>query len=653
MADLIGQHLGQYHIQARLGVGGMATVYRAHQESIRRDVAIKVIETHLAQNPDFVTRFEREAHTSASLSHMHILKVFDYGQQGEIVYLVMELLPGGSLADLIKVGPLPLERVIRLTEQIAGALDYAHNKGVVHRDLKPQNVLMDGSGNAFLTDFGIAKLMQSGGKTLTQTGQVMGTPAYMAPEQWRGKNLDASCDIYALGVMLFEMLTGQLPFNADTPFALMHQHIYEPATPIRSLRADLPAGVQMVIDRALAKDPADRFRSAGEMVAALRVAISNPTPPELEQARTTHTGASLQAARRRVPNQMPNRRLAGALVIGLLAVIGVVGLLIVLTSGGNTSPTATLTSTVAAAAQESSDTPAPRLTSALPLAAVASPTVTLTGTPTPTPTTTPPSTATLAPSLTATLTSTPTVTGPSATPTSNLETLVAAALTQRAIKTALVIASFTKTPTATPTQTADFQQTIEAIVAATSTEVARRYVTPTPLPPTQTPLPTRTPKPRATLRPTATPPPVVRTTRPVAARPADTADFRRYKSIWFDLAFQDITRPGSVTYRTSITSDSVRAFSLKWCGDTVNRMVQIVEAITVSLYVNDVELGSEAILFTQEGTCSRWATILTNWPPGGSQVTLEARYTFSTTVFDGTLSFAPGVYRHIVYVSVR
>jgi hypothetical protein len=376
------------------------------------------------------------------------------------------------------------------------------------------------------------------------------------------------------------------------------------------------------------------------------VAISNPTPPELEAAHTMHTAASLPVAQRR----LPGRALAGALVVGLLAILGVVGLMIVLTTGANTSPTVTLPGTAAMlAAQESPGAPT--------FLAAVSPTPTLTGTPTVAATITPTLTGTPTPSLTATLTLTltltPTVTGPSATPTSNMETLVAAALTQRAVETALAVASFTKTPTATPTQTPDFQQTIEAIVAATSTEVARRYVTPTPLPPTQTPLPTRTPKPRATVPPTATPPPVVRTTRPMASRPADTADFRRYKSIWFDLAFQDITNPGTVTYRTSIPSDSVRAFSLKWCGDTVNRMYQIAAAITVSLYVNDIELSPESILFTQEDKCSRWATILTNWPPGGSEVTLEARYTFSTTVFDGSLSFAPGVYRHIVYVSVR
>ncbi len=205
MAGLIGQRLGQYEIVALLGRGGMATVYRARQLNIKREVAIKVIRADLAETADFIKRFEREAETIASLRHPYILKLFDYGEFGDTVYLVMELVSGGSLAELISKGPLPVATASRLLEQIASALDYSHERGIIHRDLKPQNVLLDEQNNPILTDFGIAKIL-SQTTSLTQSGMAMGTPSYMAPEQWMGKALDSRADIYALGIMLFEML---------------------------------------------------------------------------------------------------------------------------------------------------------------------------------------------------------------------------------------------------------------------------------------------------------------------------------------------------------------------------------------------------------------------------------------------------------------
>src|SRR5260221_644915 len=210
MANLIGQRLGHYEILALLGRGGMATVYRARQLNIEREVAIKVMKPDLAEAEDFIERFRREARTIASLSQPHILKLFDYGQHDELIYLVMELLMGGSLARLISKGPLPLESVSLILEQVASALDYAHKRGIIHRDMKPQNGLLDTQGNAFLTDFGISKLL-SQTTSLTQSGVAMGTPAYMSPEQWQGQVLDARSDIYALGIVLFEMLSGKLP----------------------------------------------------------------------------------------------------------------------------------------------------------------------------------------------------------------------------------------------------------------------------------------------------------------------------------------------------------------------------------------------------------------------------------------------------------
>ncbi len=273
MATLIGQKLGQYEITSLLGKGGMATVYRARQTSMDRDVAIKVIKPDLAETADFVARFQREARIIASLGHANILKVFDYGQHGDLVYLVMELLPGGNLADLIHQGPLPLDKVSRFLDQIAAALDYAHSKGIIHRDLKPQNVLLDETGTTHLSDFGLAKIL-SETTVLTQTGVAMGTPAYMPPEQWQGEPLDARADIYALGVMLFEMLAGRLPFVADTPYGLMHQHVNTLPPAISSLRGDVPPTVEAVIRKALAKEPGERYQSSGALAEAFNTALA-------------------------------------------------------------------------------------------------------------------------------------------------------------------------------------------------------------------------------------------------------------------------------------------------------------------------------------------------------------------------------------------
>ncbi len=277
MANLIGQSLGQYQIIALLGKGGMSTVYRARQASINRDVAIKVIRPDLAETEDFIKRFEREGQTIASLSHPHILKVFDYGKTESLVYLVMEMMTGGSLNDLIQEGPMPTDMINRMLEQIGSALDYAHLRGVVHRDLKPQNVLLDENQNGLLTDFGIAKLMKET-TSLTHSGMALGTPAYMAPEQWRGEAVDARTDIYALGVILFEMLTGQLPFVGDTPYSMMHMHVFQTPPPIRSLKPDVTPGIEQVIDKALAKDRDQRFQTAVDMANSFRIAAAGGSP---------------------------------------------------------------------------------------------------------------------------------------------------------------------------------------------------------------------------------------------------------------------------------------------------------------------------------------------------------------------------------------
>ncbi len=272
MDSLIGKRLGQYDILSKLGSGGMANVYRARQTSVDRDVALKVIRTDLTEDAAFMERFAREARTIASLSHLHILKVFDYGQQDGIAYLVMELLEGGSLNSLIqKTGALSLVTTARILKQVAGALDYAHDKGIVHRDLKSDNVLLDTAENAYLTDFGIARLLNDTSK-MTQTGTIMGTPAYMAPELWTGKAADKQADIYALGVIVYEMLTGNTPFNGDTPFVIMYQHLNE-LPPVDDLEVEHSDAIQAVLLKAMAKKPEDRYLSAGALANAFDEAI--------------------------------------------------------------------------------------------------------------------------------------------------------------------------------------------------------------------------------------------------------------------------------------------------------------------------------------------------------------------------------------------
>jgi len=281
---LLKQVLGNYQIEERLGRGGMATVYRAHQRNMRRDVAIKIMSAELVEDPQFVARFEREAQVIASLEHPRILPVHDFGHEGELFYLVMRLVEGETLYDRMLDGPLPPAAAARLVTQIAEALDYAHGRGVIHRDLKPNNILLDESDNVYMMDFGLAKLLAATSH-LTETGMVLGTPAYMAPEQWRGDPVSARTDVYALGVILYEMVCGQPPFEgADTPFTLMYRHLNDTPQAPRSILPSLPAEVDAVILRALAKDPADRYDSAGALADAFAAALDAAPAPSAEPA---------------------------------------------------------------------------------------------------------------------------------------------------------------------------------------------------------------------------------------------------------------------------------------------------------------------------------------------------------------------------------
>ncbi len=296
MANLTGKTLGQYHIENRLAEGGAAVVYRAYQPSMERFVAIKVLKADLSKDPAFMERFSREGRMVAQLQHPHILPVIDFGQHKDAAYLVMILLEGGSLSHhLANNAPLALHECGRFLTQIASALQHAHSRGVVHRDLKPANVLLDEDANAYLTDFGIARLTRSQ-QQLTATGSLIGTPRYLSPEQAMGRQADTRSDIYALGIMLYEMVTGQAPFNADTPYGLIFKHINEAAPPPRSIQPDLAPDIEAVILRALEKDPRDRFQTPMALADAFAEVIPKaPKISEKEEAQAARLPAGAQA----------------------------------------------------------------------------------------------------------------------------------------------------------------------------------------------------------------------------------------------------------------------------------------------------------------------------------------------------------------------
>lgn len=283
-----------YDIGERIGSGGYGEVYRARQVSVDREVAIKIILPEYANDPRFRADFEAEARLVAQLEHADIVPLIDYWQDETGAYLVMRYIRGGSLKDMIdRQGQLPLMRTIRLIEQVANALAFAHDTGVVHRDLKPANILIDQRGNAYLTDFGIAKQLTSDGDS-GGSGSAKGTFAYMSPEQIQGEKVSPQTDIYALGVMLYEMLAGQHPFHETPVGALLIKHMQEPLPNIHDIRDDLPADINNVIQRATSKAPADRYESVFDVVNDLKAAVSGtpafvsqPTTPVQKKPTTT------------------------------------------------------------------------------------------------------------------------------------------------------------------------------------------------------------------------------------------------------------------------------------------------------------------------------------------------------------------------------
>jgi tRNA A-37 threonylcarbamoyl transferase component Bud32 len=295
---MLGSELGPYEIIEEIGRGGMATVYRARQPNMDRFVAIKIIHKAVATESTSLDRFQREAKLIARLEHPHILPVYDYNGMHDPPYIVMRYMPTGTLKDILERDQPQFAETGFLLRQIASALDYAHRQGVVHRDIKPSNIMIDAEGNAFLTDFGIARMVE-GTEGLTASGMAVGTPRYMAPEQGMGLHVDGRVDIYALGVMLFEMLTGQTPYQAETPMGVILKHINEPPPPVSTHNPDIAPPVDQIIQRAMAKEPEDRYQTATKMADALLAEIGSAatsTPKHLQEV-AAQTIADLERVR--------------------------------------------------------------------------------------------------------------------------------------------------------------------------------------------------------------------------------------------------------------------------------------------------------------------------------------------------------------------
>ena len=362
MEDLTGRQLGPYQIVSAVGEGGMAAVYKAYQPAMDRYVALKILPRHFASDPQFIARFQREAKLLAKLQHPHILPVHDFGEADGFTYIVMPFVESGTLTDLLTGQPLSLSQIRNLIPQVGTALDYAHARGLIHRDVKPSNILIDESGNCLLTDFGLAKMVE-GTAVLTASGAIMGTPAYMSPEQGLGQKLDGRSDIYSLGVILYEMASGHTPYSAETPMAVVIKHINDPLPPPRTVNPALPEAVERVILKALAKQPQDRYETAGNFVRALQSAI--PDTAAIPIAASDETTASqiatpqsgISASARLTKTAQPKRIVV---ISGFVVLVALVGLAVVYGGSflvtGTIAPVAVPTSAPAATAPSAAGT---------------------------------------------------------------------------------------------------------------------------------------------------------------------------------------------------------------------------------------------------------------------------------------------------------
>jgi serine/threonine protein kinase len=296
--DLLGQDLGKYHLVERLGQGGMADVYKAYQPGLARFVALKIIHSHLADNEEFLERFEREAMAVASLHHPSIVQVFDFAREDDLYYMIMEFVDGPTLEAELKLYKeqqtlMPLAEVATLFRALAEAIDYAHSREVIHRDLKPGNIMFTSRRRVVLTDFGIARVMSL--PSYTSQNAVVGTPAYMSPEQAQGEPVDSRSDIYSLGVILYEMVTGHVPFEGDNPIAIVLKLVSESWPLPTSVNPLVPRAVEQVVLKAMSKNPADRYQTAGEMALALQQTLTAPDEPSNVERSTLNVQRSAPA----------------------------------------------------------------------------------------------------------------------------------------------------------------------------------------------------------------------------------------------------------------------------------------------------------------------------------------------------------------------
>jgi serine/threonine protein kinase len=328
MSTLVGMLLNnRYRLDAQIGTGGMSTVYRAFDQTLERQVAIKLLHRQIADDPDQLVRFRREARAVAQLSHPHIVTVIDAGEEEGRPYIVFEFVDGETLKESIRRdGPLEVDEAVAYAIEIARALGYAHQRNIVHRDVKPQNVLIDDEGSAKITDFGIARTLDEEG--LTADGRVLGTTDYVSPEQALGHDCTGQSDLYSLGIVLYEMLTGDVPFRGENQVAVAMRHVREPLPDVQELRPEVSASLAAVVDRSTAKDLGRRYPDDGEMIRDLEDALA------LESARSGHVGGEAtsvlptlpERAQRRVPLRARIRGrwlFAAALALAALVVAGV------------------------------------------------------------------------------------------------------------------------------------------------------------------------------------------------------------------------------------------------------------------------------------------------------------------------------------------
>jgi len=279
MSFNVGENVGPYRIVEQLGQGGMATVFKAYHASLDRYIAIKALHPAFNQDVNFESRFQREARVVAKLEHPNIVPVYDYAEHEGRPYLVMKFIEGVTLKARMDNGPLTSDEVAKIADAVGAALSYAHRQGVLHRDIKPSNVLMANDGQIYLADFGLARMAQSGESTLS-SDMIMGTPQYISPEQAMGKpDLDQRTDLYSFGVMLYEMVVGKVPYNADTPFSIIHDHIYSPLPLPRTVNPSVPEPIERVLLKALAKEPEDRFEDASQLLEAFKASLNAVSTP--------------------------------------------------------------------------------------------------------------------------------------------------------------------------------------------------------------------------------------------------------------------------------------------------------------------------------------------------------------------------------------